>query len=745
MSRVVANTDMPLPCAAPSRLRACLALIGLLGAVAPALADEPAVLSSWGSAFVTMDADAGSWTIGNEVVRLRIGSGAGGTTAVLGLEHAGAELSLEPAMLPDVSLVAGARRMLPGQGALLLHGVQASEVGGAVRLSLAYQDTVNRVRVTRIYACYPGAPGIETWSVWETLSSSATVALSDIGVWQLSIPATEVNWITGLKATAVDGGRFTRRWQSLAPGGRFEIGSTTRSSVTALPVAWLRGPVGHVFLGLMWSGAWDLAVTGPDAGGYATARLSLGSVATNIRPGRTFESPHAFFGVAGRDPADVSAAIQAFARADVRQGRPISPLVTYNTWFAYGIGISEAAMRAEMDHAAALGTEVFVVDAGWYPGGTTLSDFSTGIGTWTADPVRFPSGLGTLSDYAHSLGMKFGLWIEPERTATDVVGRPGRVRETWLATAGGRYNAGVKNSSAGSAQICLASAEARQWVVAQLDRLIVEARLDYLKWDNNYWINCDRSGHGHDSKDGNLAHVQGLYEILAGVRDRHPDLVIENCAEGGNRLDFGLLRHTDVGWMDDESAPSAHVRHNLEGLTAVFPADYLLSFVMDHANEPLHGSADMSYAFRSRMPGVLGMTMIGAEFEDDDRRQMQDEVALAKRIRALIPQPVALLLTEQAVPVGRSAWDAIEVVSADGRLAVVFAYATAGSDDWTTIRLQALDPGRRYIVRAMDGPALADATGLELMADGLQVPRRPESATNVLVVEALDAPSPLRH
>ena len=738
-------TDMLLPFAAPSRLPAWLAGIGLLGAVAPALADEPVVLSSSGSAFVTMDADARSWTIGNEVVQFRIGSGAGGATAVLGLERAGAELSLAPAMLPDVSVVAGARRVSPGQGALLLNGAQASEVGGAVRLSLAYQDSINHVRVTRIYACYPGAPGIETWSVWETVATSATVALSDIGVWQVSIPATEVNWITGLKATAADGGRFTRRWQGLAPGGRFEIGSTTRSSVTALPVAWLRGSAGHLFLGLMWSGAWDLMVTGPDAAGYATARLSLGTVATNIRPGRAFESPHAFFGVAGSEPADVAAAIQAFARTDVRQGRPVTPLVTYNTWFAYGIGINEALLRAEMDHASSLGVEVFVVDAGWYPGGTKLSDFSTGLGTWMADPVRFPSGLGTLSDYAHNLGMKFGLWIEPERTGTDVVGRPGRVREAWLATAGGRYNAGVKNSSAGSAQICLASAEARQWVVAQLDRLIAEARIDYLKWDNNYWINCDRSGHGHDAKDGNLAHVSGLYEILAEVRSRHPDLVIENCAEGGNRLDFGLLRYTDAGWMDDESAPSAHVRHNLEGLAAAFPADYLLSFVMDHAREPLYRSADMAYAFRSRMPGVLGMTMIGAEFGDDDRRQMQDEVALAKRIRDMIPQPVALVLTDQADPGGRSAWDAIEVLSADRRLAVVFTYATVGADDWATIRLQALDPDRRYIVRTMDGPTLADATGLELMADGLQVPRRAESAANVLVVEVLDAPSPLRH
>jgi hypothetical protein len=86
--------------APPSRRPAWLTVIGLLGAATPALADEPTVLSPSGSAFVIMDADARSWAIGNEVVRLRIGSGAGGTTAVLGIERAGAQLSLAPAILP---------------------------------------------------------------------------------------------------------------------------------------------------------------------------------------------------------------------------------------------------------------------------------------------------------------------------------------------------------------------------------------------------------------------------------------------------------------------------------------------------------------------------------------------------------------------------------------------------------------------------------------------------------------------
>ena len=110
--------------------------------------------------------------------------------------------------------------------------------------------------------------------------------------------------------------------------------------------------------------------------------------------------------------------------------------------------------------------------------------------------------------------------------------------------------------------------------------------------------------------------------VLAALRARYPELIIENCSGGGNRLDLGMLQYTDVGWMDDVSGPSAHVRHNLEGLGAVFPPRYLLSFVMDDPAEPIHEATDMPLYFRSRMAGVLGLSLRGAEFGEDDVADM---------------------------------------------------------------------------------------------------------------------------
>ena len=146
----------------------------------------------------------------------------------------------------------------------------------------------------------------------------------------------------------------------------------------------------------------------------------------------------------------------------IRHGRPFQPLVTYNTWFAYGTRVNEDAMVAEIDRAASLGVELFVMDAGWYLGAGENGDFDfdSGLGSWTADPDRFPSGLASLADYAHGNGMKFGLWVEPERVSLATVGKSGLADEVVARDA-----AATTTARRSTRQICLAGAAGRRWVL----------------------------------------------------------------------------------------------------------------------------------------------------------------------------------------------------------------------------------------------------------------------------------------
>jgi alpha-galactosidase len=440
------------------------------------------------------------------------------------------------------------------------------------------------------------------------------------------------------------------------------------------------------------------------------------------------------FGAAAGGMAQASAALRTYLLDGVRGGRPLTPLVTYNTWYAYGTQIDETSMRDEMQRASARGAELFVIDAGWYPntGVDGPADFDAGLGGWTPDADRFPNGLAPLRDYAHRLGMKFGLWVEPERVSLALVGGDG-VRESWLATTGGEYG------SDHAAQICLAGAAARQWLFARLTGLIDEVQPDYLKWDNNMFVNCDRAGHGHGSTDGNFGHVNALYGLLSALRDRYPDLLIENVSGGGNRLDVGMLRYSDVGWMDDRTAPSVHVRHNLEGLSAVFPPAYLLSFVIAAENEPLHHDApDMALYIRSRMPGLLGLTFRAEELDDQDEVEIVQHVDVYKRVANVLRRAAGVRLTGQAVT-DAPAWDAMEVVTAAGD-AVLFAYQMDPGVARVTLRPYGLRATAAYTVESADAGIIGAGTGESLMTDGIEISQGVASDAHILFVRRARTP-----
>jgi alpha-galactosidase len=396
-------------------------------------------------------------------------------------------------------------------------------------------------------------------------------------------------------------------------------------------------------------------------------------------------------------------------------------------------------MRAEMTRVAALGAELFVIDAGWYAGAGAngLFDSDSGLGNYEPEPGRFPNGLKPLTDYAHSLGMKFGLWVEPERVDLMTLG-PGGVDEPWLATQRGWY----QSNHAG--QICLANAKARHWVFERLATLIDTVQPDYLKWDNNMWLNCDREGHGHGETDGNFGHVHGLYDLLASLRARYPTLMIENVSGGGNRLDVGLMRYTDVAWMDDRTAPSAHVRHNVEGLSTLFPPAYLLSFAVSHGNEPLQNAPDLRLYLRSRMQGVLGLCFLSANFSKVDAAKVAHEIAVYKTLRGALSGASATLLTAQAVVLNGPAWDVLQAQDWALGAVILSAFQIDPGTNKINVKPHDLDPGLTYDVTSVDQGLLGSATGARLMQDGIDILGSSLSAAHVLVLTVQGGPAVVR-
>jgi alpha-galactosidase len=648
--------------------------------------------------------------------------------------------------LPDTTITIAGRTLPFGNrsAGFTLQSADAHAVDNGLQLDAVFDLSRASLRLTRHYRVTPGSPTFETWTTYVAVGGRPAIA--NLNVLQLSLPAGAIRWLTGLRGDNADvehDTAFTLNRRDLAAGGQFAIGATARSSERAVPWMAIDGTKDEFFAALMWSGAWSL--TANRVANQLAMSFRLAGMTTTLDPGSpggngTVDGPHALFGVVPGGIDQASAALRSYVINGLRGGRALASLVTYNTWFTYGTDFDDEAMRAEMTNAAALGVELFVIDAGWYAGagaGGTF-DFDAGLGSWIADPARFPGGLKPLTDFAHSLGMKFGLWVEPERINQSLIGVNdvpgtadlGNIDEAWLATTGGAYE------SDHAAQICLASPAARDWLAGQLTALIDEVQPDYLKWDNNMFINCDRAGHGHGTADGNFAHVNGLYSLLAALRDRYPEMLIENVSGGGNRLDLGMLRYTDVAWMDDRSAPSVHVRHNVQGLSAVFPPAYLLSFLVDDESESLHDSPDLPLYARSRMEGALGLCFRSGDLSESDATALSREIDIYKSIRGTLGAAAGTLLTRQALAQNGPAWDVLQETSADKQQLVLCAVQSDQGVLKFTVKPKGLEAGTTYDVSSVDNGPLGSATGADLMSHGIDVVASPDSAAHLLVVTA---------
>jgi alpha-galactosidase len=688
-----------------------------------------AVVASSGDASISHEDTAGTWTLNAGGTSLKLALDSDRDFSIVSLTT-GSGVPIAAAA-PDTLVHLDGRSLAFGNRAagFRLLTVTTDTAGDRLRLHATFELPSGHLRLTRHYAIVNGSPAFEAWTTF-TPDANAS-ALSDLSALQITVPPGPLHWVNGLLGSAADvrnDEAFTLQQRTLDNGEQLTLGADGRSSERAVPWFAVDGDKDEFFAALMWSGSWSLSIT-RGSGGLA---VSFGLAAMTTTPRDEVDGPHVVFGAVRGGLRDATAALRSYVVNGIRAGRPFLPLVTYNTWFAYATQIDERAMHGEMERVAPLGVELFVIDAGWYERTDSQGslDFNAGLGTWVADPARFPDGLRTLSEHAHSLGMKFGLWVEPERLNLQLRRDVG-LEEEWLATSHGEYG------SERVGQICLAGSAGRQWVLDRIGSLIDQAQPDYVKWDNNGWINCDRDGHGHGATDGNFAHVRGLYDLLATLRERYPDVMFENVSGGGNRLDLGMIRYTDVAWMDDRTAPSAHVRHNLQGLSVVFPPAYLLSFVTNHDTEPLHDSPDLLMYVRSRMASALGLCFRGDELSEGDAAALAHEVEIYKSVRATIAAASASLLTAQATIDNGPAWDVIQESTADAQQTLMYAFQSDQGVDRIRIRPVGLDPDVTYRVQSVDTGDLGEASGADLMTDGIDILQSPNSAAHILLITAI--------
>lgn len=233
------------------------------------------------------------------------------------------------------------------------------------------------------------------------------------------------------------------------------------------------------------------------------------------------------------------------AHLRARPGHPRSPRpVTLNTWEAVYFDQQLPTLLRLAETAAAVGTERFVLDDGWFRG---RRDDTRGLGDWYVDADVWPDGLAPLVDHVTRLGMQFGLWVEPEMVNLD--SELARVHPEWLLRAGERLPLPGRQQYV----LDLSNPDVSSYLLARLDELLRSNDISYLKWDHNRdLLEAASTRTGRPAIHEN---VLALYRLLDEIRTRHPHVEIESCASGGARVDLGILDRVDRIWTSDCNDP----------------------------------------------------------------------------------------------------------------------------------------------------------------------------------------------
>jgi len=463
----------------------------------------------------------------------------------------------------------------------------------------------------------------------------------------------------------------------------------------------------------------------------------LGPAEVRLGAGAAHTSPVVFFVYSAEGLDGVSARLHRRLRARPRHPSAPRPVVL-NTWEAVYFDHDLPHLLTLADTAASIGVERFVLDDGWFG---SRRDDAHGLGDWTVSDQIWPAGLAPLFDRVRELGMQVGLWVEPEMVNldSDLV----RAHPDWVL--------GPANVRPWRRQhpLDLTNAGARAHLLARLDALVTDNRIDFLKWDHNRDLHEAVSA-GHPAVHQQTAAV---YHLLDELLARHPGLEIESCASGGARVDLGILERTDRVWTSD--CNDALERTDIQlWTTLLLPPELMGTHVGPPVAHTTHRHVDLGMRCATALFGHAGLEWDITTCSAGELDQLRGWIRLHKELRPLLHSG-EVVRADTDEPAER-----LHGVVAADRTAAVFAFvqlSTGRSTRPGTRPLPGLDPERRYRVTLPAGipeprtlqaaepawmPAARGAglvtTGAVLTHAGLSLPVLVPGQALVLVLAAVD-------
>ena len=495
----------------------------------------------------------------------------------------------------------------------------------AETLELSFDDIMSGMRVTLVYTVFPSLDAITRRTVVENRGIEH-IRLRSAASAQLDIREKRMKAVTLTGAWAREF-RVTERM--IEEGTVISESRKGHSSAEANPGFMVEGEKGCYAMNLLYSGPHRASFTLTSHGlTHIVWGINPDMFSWNLEPEASFETPEAvlIFSEDGRNGA--TERMHEFVRTAICRSEwaeRMRPLML-DTWEAVYFSASEDRILDLARGAKEIGLEGIIVNDGWF--GARRSD-RTSLGDWHVNTMKFPSGIFSLSQDVHRLGLLFGLWFEPEGISE----RSELYKEhpDWIIGRSAETNAEGRHEQL----LDLTRRDVQDWIIETLSTTIDRCRIDYLKWDMNRAYSDAFSHQAWNGGEFFHRYILGLYTVLGAIGHRFPSLYIETSAAGGARFDLGMLSFSTAMKPSDDSDPIERARI-LEGASLLYPLSVIETSFSPSPNAMTRRIVDRETRFNIAAFGVLSYSLDSHELSRLERTTLKNQIEFYKGYRMIL-------------------------------------------------------------------------------------------------------------
>jgi alpha-galactosidase len=383
-----------------------------------------------------------------------------------------------------------------------------------------------------------------------------------------------------------------------------------------------------------------------------------------LHPKESFQTPEAVLVYSANGLNEMSQSFHELYRNRLARGewRDKERPILINNWEATYFQFNEEKIMEIARTGADLGMELFVLDDGWF--GNRQDDTSS-LGDWFVNMEKLPNGMKGLSKKIHELGLKFGLWFEPEMVCKDT--KLFNEHPDWLIQVPG------KRLSHGRNQFILdfSRPEVVESIFDQMDLILSDCQIDYIKWDMNRYISEAFSVALPSDQQGEIFHryILGVYSLYERLIEKYPHILFESCAGGGARFDPGMLYYAPQAWASDDTDAVERLKIQY-GTSMVYPLSSIGSHVSAVPNHQVGRTTSLETRTNVAYFGTFGYELDITLLTETEKQQIKKDIAFFKEHRRLIQQGTFIRL-KSPFDGNETAW---MVVSNDQSEAIVGYY-----------------------------------------------------------------------